>query len=80
MRYLITVIRNEHDTDDGLLVVSLSGGALCYSTVEEAGVAARELVEGGTVEGAFVQKLVPVALYTSIGSAAMAGPESEPGN
>lgn len=63
-RFFLTIIVAEDQLEDGPIVTSPMGGALTYESVDEAGDAARALVAGGTVRGAFVQKLVPVALYT----------------
>lgn len=62
-RYILTVDMTGEQLNDGPLLTSPMGGTLVYNSAEEAGEAARALVEGGTVRGAYVQLLRPVAFY-----------------
>lgn len=76
-RYFLTVIVNDDQLEDGPIITSPGGGAITYDDLDDAGAAAKQLVAGGTVKGAFVQKLVPVALYTPASVAKFAAPEPE---
>lgn len=65
-RYIITVDTTGEQLNDGPIVTTPMGGPLIYQgemAIEEAGLAARALVNGGTVKGAYVQLLRPVAFY-----------------
>ena len=70
-RFVITVDKTGEQLNDGPLLVGPGGGCIVYFERSEAEAAARGLVEGGTVKGAFVQLLRPVAFYTEIGSGAV---------
>lgn len=75
-RYVLTVDVTGEQLNDGPLITSPGGGAIIYHELREAEDAARALVQGGTVKGAYVQLLRPVAFYMPD----MAGrvPDTEP--
>ncbi len=65
-RYVITVDMTGEQLNDGPMVTSPMGGPIIYSgegAMEVASMAAKALVNGGTVKGAYVQLLRPVAFY-----------------
>lgn len=62
-RYLLTVDVTGEQLNDGPLLTSPMGGTLIYDTLDDAAEAAKQLVRGGTVKGAYVQLLRPVAFY-----------------
>lgn len=63
MKFFLSAVTDEQ-FEDGPVITSPLGGVLVYHSMDEASDAARALTAGGTVKGVFVQKLVPVALYT----------------
>lgn len=62
-RYVITVDMTGDQLNDGPVLTSPMGGLITYTDIDEAGDAAKSLVRGGTVKGAYVQLLRPVAFY-----------------
>lgn len=79
MRYFLT-ITTDTALEDGPIVVSPMGGVVVYHELDDATNAAKALVDGGSVKGCFVQKLLPVALYTPLSSAQFDNPEKVEGN
>lgn len=61
-RYVVTVDMTGEQLNDGPIVTGL-GGPIVYLAIGEAEDAAKQLVRGGTVKGAYVQLLRPVAFY-----------------
>lgn len=62
-RYVVTVDMTGDQMNDGPVITSPGGGVIIYGEIEEAEDAAKQLVRGGTVKGAYVQLLRPVAFY-----------------
>jgi hypothetical protein len=62
-RYLVSVDTTGEQLNDGPIITSPCGGAILWTDLDEAGEAAKALVDGGTVQGAYVHLLRPVAFY-----------------
>lgn len=63
---MITVDMTGDQLNDGPVLTSPMGGLIVYTgpgALNEAEDAAKQLVRGGTVKGAYVQLLRPVAFY-----------------
>lgn len=58
----MTVDLTGEQLNDGPLVTGI-GGPIIYQALADAEEAAKQLVKGGTVKGAYVQLLRPVAFY-----------------
>ena len=63
MRYFICV---GDDPDTALILAGPLGGPVVYHDHHEACEAAREIVRGHTVRGAFVMKFTPTAFYLPV--------------
>jgi hypothetical protein len=65
-RYIITVDTTGQQLNDGPVLTTPMGGPVIYQgdgAMEVACAAAKALVNGGDVKGAYVQLLKPVAFY-----------------
>ena len=70
----------DEQLDDGPIVCTPMGSPVLYEDLDDASAAAKALVKGGTVRGAFVQVLRPVALYTPTSQGMLEQPEKPEGN
>lgn len=76
-RYVLTVDTTGEQLNDGPLLTSPMGGVITYSSIEEASEAAKQLVAGGTVQGAYVHILRPMAFYMPLAQGKIDWPDTE---
>lgn len=79
-RFVITVDTDGTQLNDGPVLTSPMGGVIVYQGEDaetEANEAARRLVEGGSVKGAFVQLLTPTTFYLPDSAGSVDAPVKE---